>query len=427
MLSSYEKKNVKIKVNKKTLKSKKNDNNKRKVRKTKKKSSLKMIGGNPSSNFYCNLTQTEANHDLSKVLPHSTISSPGFINIVNQKSGANCSDTNFNVNDSSFFNDPQLVYHITNNNPSDLKDDKSIYVLTKRSQPARINCKLEFEAKKNNRAYDDNLYFLFKNQYSLNNHIVEPPNQIIYVDLFFIIDTGDNLIMALKKFDPPTLYNNNIHFRFHIIHNVFTLGDSALKGLPENKKFECNRNRVHIYSWLHGRYPIINPNDELFMTSYEIKSKIFPDYKVQQVWYYNNQNKWQTPDSKKDNNNSSVKKEISSIFNKYNYNSSQFADKINLAIQKKRSGDYFQIWFARRFPRFAANDNMNFAICYQTRGKPTINFPYPPQGENPTTWFRERTFFVTGDWPAFSYSLYNRINSIMFSRKPSGFISASFI
>ena len=69
MLSSYEKKNVKIKVNKKTLKSKKNDNNKRKVRKTKKKSSLKMIGGNPSSNFYCNLTQTEANHDLSKVFP----------------------------------------------------------------------------------------------------------------------------------------------------------------------------------------------------------------------------------------------------------------------------------------------------------------------------------------------------------------------
>ena len=426
MLSSYEEKNVKMKVNKKTLKSKKNDNKKRKVRKTKKKSSLKMIGGNPSSNFYCNLTQTEANHDLSKVLSHRTISSPKFINIVNQKSGANCSDSNFNVNDSSFFNDPQLVYHITNNNPSDLKDDKSIYVLTKRSQPDRIVCTLKFQAKKNNSAYDNDLYLLFENQYSLNNHIVEPSNQIIYVDLFFIIDTGDNLIMALKKFNPPIAYMN-IHFRLHIIHNVFTLGDSARKGLPENKKFECNRNRVHIYSWLHGRYPIVNPNDNLFMTHYEIRSKILPNYKVQQNWYYNDQNIYQTYDSKKDNNNSSVKNEISRTLSQPRIYGDQFDDKINLAIQKKRSGDYFQIWFARRFPRFAANDNMNFAICYQTRGKPTINFPYPPQGENPTTWFRERTFFVTGDWPAFSYSLYNRINSIMFSRKPSGFISASFI
>ena len=48
---------------------------------------------------------------------HKPLLSRKFINIVNQKSGANCSDTIFNVNYSSFFSDPLLVNHITNNNP----------------------------------------------------------------------------------------------------------------------------------------------------------------------------------------------------------------------------------------------------------------------------------------------------------------------
>ena len=95
-------------------------------------------------------------------------------------------------------------------------------------------------------------------------------------------------------------------------------------------------------------------------------------------------------------------------------------------VQRKRSGDYLQIKTAYEFPAFAANyanDRSKFAMVLAPQNAIATatlggsgNLKTQPQTRN-TDWYRKRTYFVTGDWPAFAYATYNRINCILICKR----------
>ena len=122
--------------------------------------------------------------------------------------------------------------------------------------------------------------------------------------------------------------------------------------------------------------------------------------------------------------------------------------------KKKRLGDHGQIAFARRFPfelvavvaAGAARIN-DFYVVFDDAGDapqaplpnqepaPPTRFAQPPHaiqtldpytidlishrmGPDPESIIRKGTYFLTGDWPAFNYAVYNQVNSIMHVRTP---------
>jgi len=96
-------------------------------------------------------------------------------------------------------------------------------------------------------------------------------------------------------------------------------------------------------------------------------------------------------------------------------------------VQRKRSGDYLQIKTAYEFPAIAANYANERGVYELILGpknamvpKTTLggdgNLKQRPINRN-SQWYRNRTYFVTGNWPAFCYATYNRINCIILCRR----------
>lgn len=410
----------------KTLKRKvkrriKNKNYKRK-RREKRNSTRKYVGGSEEDNFPCNNIQTEVHHDLKSVIAKQINKSYLFNRNVTRNNSGICSSPDiFNgQNNFDFFDDGGFVEYITEKNIPQLKEyyEKSEIQIQTRFT-GKNDGKRDANAIFKPKPYTRRLFELFKDE-------LAPSDDDGWIDIFFVIDTGDNLVKALKSMIPEENY------RIHIIHSVFTLGDSARKTLPNSTSYNCHNSRVQLYSWLFSRYPEINPNDQTFMTSYKIQCSILsqPGFKVYQRWEIDVEGedgtsrtnvKHETWDSKVDHNNTNVKQEISSR--------SEYDQANHLSIQKKRSGDHFQIWFAKRFPRYmSARENMD--LQYSSHAVPPDFLNSLQEGKS-TQYFRDRTYFLTGDWPAFSYSLYNKINTIIFAKHPreqgqTGFLSVSF-
>lgn len=108
----------------------------------------------------------------------------------------------------------------------------------------------------------------------------------------------------------------------------------------------------------------------------------------------------------------------------------------SLLVQRKRSGDYLQIKTAYEFPALAAAHGNNRAVyelilgpqgamdlgANPATGRPSTlsgegNFKTEPSAIRTTQWYRNRTYFCTGDWPAFCYATYNRINCILICKR----------
>lgn len=99
--------------------------------------------------------------------------------------------------------------------------------------------------------------------------------------------------------------------------------------------------------------------------------------------------------------------------------------------QKKRVGDHGQIAFTKRFPYEIKNHIGDFSTLY-------TDLPNNKQNSSSTQLdnytnnlvttnltekqIRQGTYFLTGDWPAFCYAVYNKVNCIIHLRnlKPAG-------
>lgn len=111
----------------------------------------------------------------------------------------------------------------------------------------------------------------------------------------------------------------------------------------------------------------------------------------------------------------------------------------NFALQRKRSGDHFQIWFAYIFPLIAAKyvydkyqnkkpvspfkNNKNF-IYHKFDEPPGVNNKWS-QGKI-EKWYKEHTFFVTHDGPAAVYAIMCGVSVILNNNLRNGGFLASF-
>jgi hypothetical protein len=361
-----------------------------------------MIGGENFSK--CNFVNTEINHDLNPPVAVQTSKSEPFIRLSRSyldenSNGQGCNDFFYGF---EFLNDSQIVEKVLGFSIEQLRSiapdqDLSLSVLVKSDDANNtISLRKPARVKKYNKPYNNSLFGLFDDL----SH------------LFFIIDTGDNFVQTLKGL----AYNGQTPPNIHVIHSVLTLADSAPKTLPDSKNYNSQNASVRLFSW-YLPFPITIPsNDRLFMSAFSVNNLKFnaPGWKIRQDWLNNNnQLLYQTFDAKKENSKPLVKTYLNSNLNGILNNlDNEDAKRVgSLNMQKKRSGDYFQIWIAKQFPRYAAEGIQNLIFV---RG-PTNG--HPPQADEAT--YRARTYFVTGDWPAFCYAIYNQVNAIMIFKHPS--------
>jgi len=352
----------------------------------------------------CNFVNTEINHDLNPPISVNRNRSEPFIALSRSyldaqdgQSGCNNFLQGFNFkNDSEIV---QLVFGATIEqlrNPQVQGQEIPIQVLSKTENNSNIvSSKVQASIHKYNKPYNQTLFNLFPEL----DHV------------FFIVDTGDNLIQTLKGLT----YNNGAPPNIHVIHSALTLADSAPKTLPDSKNYNSQNPTVRLFSWYLPEPIEIPRNDRLFMSAFRINNLKFnaPGWKMRQDWFDGNNLLYQTFDAKKENSKPLVKTYLSSnlegILGNMNNNDNKRAGSLNM--QKKSSGDYFQIWIAEMFPQYAAAAINNIVFV---RGPQNIQLP---QADQP--WYKNRTYFVTGDWPAFCYAAYNKINAIMIFKHPT--------
>ena len=182
------------------------------------------------------------------------------------------------------------------------------------------------------------------------------------VDVFFIQDVADaELLRQLKH-----TYNGALSKKYyiHIINSVETIGDSASKILPDCKKMYCYKNKPHstcntrLFSWLNtnNRTLTTDEYDEFMKTNYIITTFYGQQSNIKKRLIIN-QN-WTKPkpdvtragefyyDKNKKNNRTTIIDEVKEHLN----NPDDNKEKISRAFQRKRSGDYLQIYFAKKFP-----------------------------------------------------------------------------
>jgi len=102
-------------------------------------------------------------------------------------------------------------------------------------------------------------------------------------------------------------------------------------------------------------------------------------------------------------------------------------------FSRKRFGDYGQIHFAKMLPIWLAEDELHdskmttwgTSMWLSPTGYTSVdNYDFndittrkkPPPGstkKDNIDWYRKRTWFFSGDWPAFYWSIYNKINTCM--------------
>jgi hypothetical protein len=99
--------------------------------------------------------------------------------------------------------------------------------------------------------------------------------------------------------------------------------------------------------------------------------------------------------------------------------------KIFLLAQQKKYGDYGQLYAASRFPGTVSKSGFDFdSIKLISGGPPDLDDPNAPPFakseernfknyiKDNNDWVRDRTFLVTGDWPCFCYTVYNKVNCL---------------
>ena len=367
----------------------------------------------------CNFVYTEINHDLNPPVSKKTLTNTNFVTAI--KSGLDqgtygCSA--FTPTD--FKNDDEIVEKILGKTIDQIHSLSSsveipTQVLSKmnntNTQSVRVAATLFKEDKVSTAASTT-----YSN--SLINNLFNPPGVVNPVNLYFIIDTGDELIARyLKPLSPTNPVN------LHAIHSMTTIGDSAMKKKPNAKDWKTNNPKVPIHSWYFIDPIIIPQNHDDFMSNYLITCRIISTtaWHIGQTWSIGTTPFYNTNNSNVNNNKPTIRKEIQKLFDdNVLTDPTKFAAKsgqLGLAVQKKRSGDHLQIIFAKEFPAALANPANAAKYTYYSGSNTTAigTTTSPPHGTQAE--IKARTYFVTGDWPAFCYACYLGVNSIIIVRR----------
>lgn len=247
-------------------------------------------------------------------------------------------------------------------------------------------------------------------------------------EVFFIIDYGGHFVSKiLKGLSAGTTTRPNIH----IINTPATCGDSATKSLPCAKAWNsANNTNVQIYSWYEfDKTNITQANDNVMLSAYQIDTRPSGRKYIQdQTWSFGPQVQPVIRNSQKENNITTIKK---LLLEKLDRNTGEFnpgsGNLPSWYVQRKRSGDYLQIKAAKDFPGHAAQESVQQRHYWLQTGPPGTSTTGPQSTRIFNThtqslsanindnkdWYRKRTYFLTQDWPAFTYASYHGVNSIL--------------
>lgn len=227
---------------------------------------------------------------------------------------------------------------------------------------------------------------------------------------------------SIDKRLPPSTLNSNTCF------------------IPGGVQAELNACPL-IFTWYYNNKQISLPRNPLMMSAYEI---VMQPSNPPQAWRMRQD--WtggmeplrgdSVPNAAKENAVPALKKYmitngiVPSDGNDSNSITNDQRAVASFLVQRKRSGDYLQIETAYEFPALAAksaNDNSTYSLVLgpfnsnknaTLAGSGNLKTGQPILTRN-TQWYRNRTYFVTGDWPAFCYATYNRINCILICKRKS--------
>ena len=239
--------------------------------------------------------------------------------------------------------------------------------------------------------------------------------------VYLIFDTGTKLLSDVHG----VLGSVTNSLTLHNIHSILTYSDSAKKSVAgTNPKYAYTKTKadgttLKSLDWLcqSDILKTIHQNNAVFLSKYKITLKPAPAHIYQQ----HVEQKWQlckpncaaesTPNvwnSHTINNKTTIKAEVNKAKNK---------NAVNYATQRKRSGDHLQIYAAYIHPQLAINQaNFTHKPSSSQKNAPLEQWHIPPGIPNQKyKWFKDRTYFVTGDKPAAIYSVACGVNTILYN------------
>jgi hypothetical protein len=280
-----------------------------------------------------------------------------------------------------------------------------------------------------------------------------------------------NIINTPTTFADPSsnIDQSNYNINAKLPPDVLVDNDNNIPGLSTSAQNAC----PIIFSWYYNQPEISEANSALMMSRYKIKTELAvtagaggvlvapSSYKMKQVWQIGAGGTgpdFTLSNANEQNNISNLKNimigkpgaimpideaaptKITEPRGWFQKSPIAPGDKCKASklVQRKRSGDYLQIKSAYEFPVKAAlhGDNISYfnlivgptnakaATATTTlKGEGNLKASLIPDGVKPEAqmtrnkqWFRNRTYYVTGDWPAFCYASYNKVNCIFVCR-----------
>jgi hypothetical protein len=386
---------------------------------------------------FCIWPKTEVNHDFgdsdlftAKVLNDKSTSLP---KILKTHVGNACSNIDEHL---SLVNDEEIVKKVFNKDKGEFRDLQEGWSVINVNYKGPLNgnkvdiltktIKL-FKIKKNESSQirglfkDDskNIFKHIKTSDTGKNHV------------FFIQDVAGDVVKQLKY-----VYDGDKKYHIHIINSVETIGDSASKIKPDCKKKylykkDPGNSKTRLFSWLYTKNrELSGTRDDLIFSSYQINTRYAQStgkFKIDQVWSINGSS-YYYHDINKENNRTTIRNEIKqALQNKNFYNNIEDIKKqeISRALQRKRSGDYLQIKFAKDFPTIGESD---FKLILPDDQQYTIlnkqDWEYPNANSDSliklsTDIKKNNTFIITNDWPCLSYAIFNEVNVIFHNNSPT--------
>ena len=247
--------------------------------------------------------------------------------------------------------------------------------------------------------------------------------------------SGDS---AFKKKADSTLYNNTYN-KFYVPvkdpHSGQVIVDRQKMALNKRVNFLCNSLLMYQAHEIKATTAIKSSD---FLSKYEISLGFLPyNYMVRQDWNLpagSSGPSFATTDSKVDMNKVTIRKwleaERADPPNRSDYLgvsqsgaklkktsvppdwTNEEKETVSLKFQNKRSGDYLQVLMARELFGFRdyllkvrAEESCDYTETYKNFTKEK---------------FQKNTFFVTIDWPAAAFSIYNKVNTIVYYAGSSG-------
>ena len=274
--------------------------------------------------------------------------------------------------------------------------------------------------------------YIRKKQYHYNIHIIHT--------IFSLADTAHKTgPFDVKKYNPPKGLNNKIRFFSWLYYPEDMDNAFRTTKVPKNETqnyddFDANKILDVGYSVRTSLKASISLNKK--STYSDIIQLWSPPETNPAFLGLSSENKVNEP--KKNANAPTVRNRIGNIYKNWTNINKTSPDpppfdkipnsdkrKIFLLAQQKKYGDYGQLYAASRFPGTVSKSGFDFdSIKLISGGPPDPEDPNAPPLAKPeernfknyikgnNEWVRDRTFLVTGDWPCFCYTVYNKVNCL---------------